>query len=394
MKRYNRKNTRDRRDLDAHLDNLGTTRSGRSGGRKRGSSGVRNPKNPRAQRNSRRRQRSNLGPVLLGLLAVVAVLGVVYLIVSSAFGGEEAAGQGDNAQIEVVQGDTLSSVADKLEENEVIGSSFMFTLQARMSGESAEIKPGRYTFARGEDGDSIRTKLTEGEAVPTFAFTLPEGLTLEQAADTVAESNGGITRQQFLEAARSTEYGYAFLDDPAIKNTEGFLFPKSYEFEEGTTADQVVNRLLEQYLLETENVDYAGASEDLNLTEYEILTVASLIEREAANDEERARIASVIYNRIRAGMPLQIDATIQYARGEQKENLSLQDLEIDSPYNTYQNPGLPPGPIASPSLKSIQAAVAPEETDLVYYVITPDGSEHFFTNNYDEFLQAKAEAGL
>lgn len=325
------------------------------------------------------------------------MLGVVYFIISSAMGGgnetaEEQGGQG--IEVEVVQGDTLSSVADKLESSGVIGSSFLFTLQARMSGDSSDIKPGTYTFAEGEGGEEIRTKLTAGEAIPTFAFTVPEGLTLQETADTVAESGGDITRQQFIEAARSTDYGYAFLDDNAIRDTEGFLFPKSYEFEEGTTADQVVNRLLEQYLLETENVDYATASENLNLTEYELLTVASLIEREAANDEERALISSVIYNRIRAGMPLQIDATIQYARGEQKENLSLQDLEIDSPYNTYQNTGLPPGPIASPSLKSIQAAVAPEETDYIYYVITPDGSEHFFTNNYDEFLQAKAEAGL
>jgi UPF0755 protein len=331
----------------------------------------------------------------MGLLVIVAVLGAIYLIVSSATGGGEVAEgeQGEEVQIEVVQGDTLSSVADKLEERDVIGSSFFFTLQARMSGESAGIRPGQYSFTTNEDNDEIMTKLTEGEAVPTFAFTIPEGLTLEETAEVVAE-NSEIPAERFEEAANRTDYGYAFLEDEAIENTEGFLFPKSYEFEEGTNADQIVNRLLEQYLLETENVDFQGASEELNLTEYELLTVASLIEREAANEEEKPVIASVIYNRIRAGMPLQIDATIQYARGEQKENLSLADLEIDSPYNTYQNTGLPPGPIASPSLSSIQAAVNPEETDFVYYVITPEGNDHFFTDNYDEFLQAKAEAGL
>ncbi len=327
----------------------------------------------------------------MGLLLVVAVLGAIYLIVTSATGG--GAEQAGATQVEVVQGDTLSSVADKLEEEGIIGSSFFFTLQARISGDSAEIKPGRYSFEDGEDSDRILAKLTEGEAVPTFALTIPEGLTLDETASAVAE-NSDIPAARFEEAANRTDYGYAFLEDEAIKNTEGFLFPKSYEFEEGTTADQIVNRLLEQYLLETENVDIAGASEDLNLTEYELLTVASLIEREAANEAEKPIIASVIYNRIRAGRPLQIDATIQYARGEQKKNLSLRDLEIDSPYNTYQNPGLPPGPIASPSLSSIEAAVNPEETEYVYYVITPDGKEHFFTNNYDEFLAAKEEAGL
>ncbi len=327
---------------------------------------------------------------------MVAVLGVIYLIVSSAAGGGgEVADEGSDGavQVEVVQGDTLSSVADKLEDQGVIGSSFFFTLQARMGGESAGIRPGQYTFAEDEGNDEIMAKLTEGEVVPTFAFTVPEGLTIEETAGVVAE-NSEISAGEFEEAASSTDHGYAFLEDEAINDTEGFLFPKSYEFEEGTTADQMVNRLLEQYLLETENVDFAAASERLNLTEYELLTVASLIEREAANEEEKPVIASVIYNRIRADMPLQIDATIQYARGEQKENLSLADLEMDSPYNTYQNTGLPPGPIASPSLSSIEAAVNPDETDFVYYVITPDGNDHFFTNNYDEFLAAKAEAGL
>lgn len=327
----------------------------------------------------------------MGILLIVIVLGAIYMIVSLGGGGNEE--QAGPIQVEVVQGDTLSSVADKLEESGVIGSSFFFTLQARISGESAEIKPGQYSFRQDEDNDQILAKLTEGEAVPTFTITIPEGLTLEETAEAVAEDSD-ISKQQFLEAANSTDYGYAFLEDPDIKNTEGFLFPKSYEFERGATAEQVVNRLLEQYLLETEKVDVEGAMERLNLTEHELLTAASLIEREAANDQERALIASVIYNRIREGMPLQIDATIQYARGEQKKNLSLQDLEIDSPYNTYQNPGLPPGPIASPSLASIEAAANPEETNYLYYVLTADGDEHFFTDNYDEFLQAKAEAGL
>jgi UPF0755 protein len=377
LRRYDKRSRRDRQDLDSRLNAIGAS-SGR------GSTARNRKRKPR-------KKKSNIGPAILGLLLVVAVLGVIYLIVSSATGGETE--RAESAQVEVVQGDTLSSVADKLEAEGIIGSSFFFTLQARMSGESAEIKPGRYSFEAGEDDDRILAKLTEGEAVPTFALTIPEGLTLEETAEVVAE-NSDIPAGRFEEAANRTDYGYAFLEDPAIKNTEGFLFPKSYEFEEGATADQIVNRLLEQYLLETENVDFAGASEELNLTEYELLTVASLIEREAANEEEKPIIASVIYNRIRADMPLQIDATIQYARGEQKENLSLADLEIDSPYNTYQNPGLPPGPIASPSLSSIEAAVNPEETNFVYYVITPDGNEHFFTDDYNEFLAAKEEAGL
>lgn len=389
MRRYDRRDSGDNRDLDARLDALGSEPKRGSGSRSRKSRSG-GPRKPRTSGSVRRRRRSNTLRTILGVSLVVVVLGAIFAIVVSATGGSN-----DEAPVEVAvaQGDTLSSVADKLESEGVIGSAFLFNLQARMGGSSDEIKPGTYTFQPEESNDQILAKLTEGEAVPTFAVTIPEGLTLDQTADAVGES-GQVSRKQFLEAANGKDYGYAFLEDPAIKNTEGFLFPKSYEFEEGTDAKQIVNRLLEQYLLETQDVDIEGASERLNLTEYEIITVASLIEREAANDEERAIIASVIYNRIQEGMPLQIDATIQYARGAPKENLSLQDLKVKSPYNTYENPGLPPGPIASPSKASIEAAVEPADTNYLYYVLTADGSEHFFTNDYDEFLQAKQEAGL
>jgi UPF0755 protein len=324
---------------------------------------------------------------------VVGVLGVIYLIYSSAVGGgDQPAASSEEAKVEVVQGDTLSSVADKLDEAGVIGSATLFKLEARMSGSSTEIKPGEYSFSADDDTDAILQKLTSGKDAPTFAVTIPEGLTLEQTAETVAASSD-ISAADFEAAAKKTDYGYAFLKDPAVKTTEGYLFPKKYEFEEGTTAEQMVNRFLEQYLLETEGLDIEGAKDRLNLTEHELVTVASLIERESANSEERPLVASVIYNRIRQGMPLQIDATIQYARGEPKEELSLDDLEIDSPYNTYKNPGLPPGPIASPSRESLQAAIEPAETDYLYYVLKADGQEHYFTNNYDDFLQAKAEAG-
>ena len=185
----------------------------------------------------------------------------------------------------------------------------------------------------------------------------------------------------------------AFLSDPAVKSTEGFLFAKRYEFEKGIGAPGIVDRLLEQYLIETEGLDFAGAQERLKLTEYQLVTVASLVEKESANPEERPVIASVIYNRIRADMPLQIDATVQYAIGEPKEELSLADLEVRSPYNTYENPGLPPGPIASPSRESLEAALNPAQTGHLYYVLEADGERHFFTDDYEEFLEAKRAAG-
>ena len=319
------------------------------------------------------------------------MIGAVYLIYSSAFAGGADEPEGP-VKVEVVKGDTLSGVATKLEEAGVIQSALVFKAQARIEGYGTEIKTGRYTFEPGQGSEEILAKLTAGDAVPTMAVTVPEGLTLGETARTVAAGTD-VPAAAFEAAARETDYGYAFLEEEGIETTEGYLFPRRYDFEKGVTAAQVVDRLLGQYLLETESLDIAGARERHGLSEHEIVTVASLIEKESANAEERPVIASVIYNRLRRDMPLQIDATIQYALERPKENLSLADLEIDSPYNTYENPGLPPGPICSPSRQSLEAAIDPDRTKYLYYVLEANDRKHFFTADYDAFLRAKEEAG-
>jgi UPF0755 protein len=319
------------------------------------------------------------------------VAAVYFIYTTAVAGGAEEAER--PVGVEVVKGDTLSTVAAKLEEAGVIESALVFKVEARVDGTNdTSIKTGRYTFGPGTDTDVILSKLTAGEAVPSVTVTLPEGLTLPETARAVAEGTE-IPAVEFEAAARRTDYGYAFLEGEAIETTEGYLFPRRYDFEEGVTAPQVVDRMLGQYLIETEGLGVAGAGERLNLTEHELVTVASLIEKESSNAGERPVIASVIYNRIRKGMPLQIDATIQYALKRPKEGLSYADLRVDSPYNTYENTGLPPGPICSPSLQSLRAAMDPAETDHLYYVLEANGEEHFFTNDYDAFLRAKEAAG-
>ena len=325
---------------------------------------------------------------MLGILLVVAVLGTIYVVYAAATGDEPEG----PARIEVVKGDTLSIVAEKLERAGVIPSAFMFKMEARVGGYGTEIKTGEYTFAPGTESDVILQKLTAGAAVPTVEITIPEGLSLEETAQEVA-GQSGVSAEKFEEAAKRTDYGYGFLEDPAIETTEGFLFPKQYEFEKGTEAPQMVTRMLEQYLLETQTLDISSARERLNLSEYELVIVASLIEKEAATPEERPLVASVIYNRLQKDMPLQIDASIHYALDKQGEELSLADLKVNSPYNTYENKGLPPGPICSPSRDSLEAAINPADTDYLYYVLKANGEEHFFTNQYDKFLEAKAKAG-
>ena len=325
-------------------------------------------------------------PLMSVVLLLAGVLCGIYLLASAVFVGEDAP-----ITVTVEEGDTLASVAGKLEEAGVISSPAIFELKARIRGVATEIKPGEYQFKPGEESDKILETLSAGDSVSAFEIVIPEGLTLAQTAQAVEEQSG-IPAEEFEAAAKKTDYGYAFLDDPAIETTEGFLFPKKYEFEKDADAHEVVERLLEQYRLETRDLDLAGAKERLNLTEYQIVTIASLIEKESASPEERPLVASVVYNRLRAGMPLQIDATVQYALGKPKEKLTLADLAVDSPYNTYANPGLPPGPIVNPGRESIEAALQPAQTDYLYYVLEDGGKEHFFTDDYDQFLEAKKKA--
>lgn len=346
---------------------------------------------PDSGRGRRRRRRPGAGSAILGVVLLAGVVGALYLIYAPTYTGGTGEPEGP-AQVEVVRGDTLSTVATKLEAAGVIGSAFFFKLEARVDGRDTTIKTGRYTFPPDGDTDEILSKLTAGQAAPTIAVTFPEGLTLSETARTVAQGTG-IPAEKFESAARRTDYAYAFLQDGKAQTTEGYLFPRRYDFERGVTAAQVVDRLLGQYLLETGGLDIVGAEERLGLTEHQLVTVASLIEKESANARERPVIASVIYNRIRKDMPLQIDATIQYALERPKENLSYTDLKIKSPYNTYENEGLPPGPICNPSLQSLRAATEPADTDHVYYVLEAGGEEHFFTNDYNEFLKVKEEAG-
>ena len=367
MRRYDGGGRRDREEIDARLDAL----------QKSGS------------RRARRKRLSNAGSAVLGVVLVLGILGVIFIIYSAATGGED--GSKEAARVQVVKGDTLSDVAAKLEEAGAIESAFVFELQARYEGYGTEIKTGQYTFRPGQTSGEILHELTVGQPAPTITVTIPEGLTIEETAGTVA-ADSSVTAPAFEEAARRTDYGYAFLDDPDVKTTEGYLFPAKYDFEKGVTARQIVDRLLEQYLLETQEIDFAEAKERLGLTEDQVVTVASLIEKEAASPEEKPLIASVIYNRMRKDTPLQIDATIQYALKRPKANLSLADLKVDSPYNTYENKGLPPGPICSPGKESLQAALNPASTNYLYYVLQANGEEHFFTKSYEDFLREKERA--
>jgi UPF0755 protein len=213
LRRPDKSNGEDREELDARLDALQQSDS----------------------RRVQRKRRANAESAVLGVLLVLGVLGAIFVIYSAATGGENEPAPGESARVQVVKGDTLSDVAAKLEVAGIIESAFVFELQARYEGYGAEIKTGRYTFQPGWDSGRILHKLTVGQAAPTITVTIPEGLTLEETAGTVA-ADSSVPVRAFEEAARRTDYGYAFLDNPDVKTTEGYLFPAKYDFEKGVTA--------------------------------------------------------------------------------------------------------------------------------------------------------------
>jgi UPF0755 protein len=286
-------------------------------------------------------------------------------------------------------------VAELLEQKGLIRSSFLFSGWLKVAGEGSRFQAGVYELTPGMTRDQIVAKLNKGDiiAASTIRFTIPEGFTVQQIAARLSET-GAVNKNKFLEAAGHTAQATGSLwtknipADNSLKfPLEGYLFPETYEMKRESTAADIVNRMLAEldHKLDQLPDDWQITMEERGLTVHQLLTIASLVEREVVVEEERPIVSSVIQNRLKKKMPLQIDATIQYLLDKQKELLLEPDLKVESPYNTYLHAGLPPGPIASPSLKSIEAALYPEATDYLYYVTKKDGTNtHLFAVKYSQ----------
>jgi UPF0755 protein len=225
-------------------------------------------------------------------------------------------------------------------------------------------------------------------ATKTRTITIPEGYDRAQVA-ALAKKDG--LRGDYEKATQSFKgFSPAKYGASGAANLEGFLFPATYDLPPHPTVDDLVERQLAAFKENIAHVDM-GYARSKNLTTYDVLTIASIIEREVQVPSERKLVAAVIYNRLHDGMPLQIDATIRFAEGNYTKPLGPSDLQLASPYNTYTNPGLPPGPISNPGLASIQAAAHPASVPYLYYVVKPCGNgAHYFTASYSDFQAAQA----
>lgn len=291
--------------------------------------------------------------------------------------------------IRVSPGASTNEIAKMLVDENVIDSEKEFNNKANDAGIDQKLKAGTYRFERGESIDSILAKLSQGLQAPEGFITVPEGYSLDDIANLVVAKTG-ITKKDYIKAATPAGRTLPLQGASDAPDLEGFLFPSTYNLDPETDAATLVGKQLRTFKDKTSSLDWKEADR-LGLTEYQALTVASMVEREAKVPEERPLVAAVIYNRLAIGMKLEIDATVQYAIGSWKKDLTVEDLETDSPYNTRLYGGLPPGPICNPGIASINAALKPASVDYLYYVATGDeAGHHTFTSSYDEFLQASA----
>ena len=333
-----------------------------------------------------KKRAKNTGRALIILLLIV-VIGIVSIFISTI---RKPLKISQSEVVNVEEGDSFYSIINRLSNEKKIKSPFIIKIYAKLTGLDLEVVPGSHTLDETMSLNDVAKILKDTNNANTITVTIPEGFNVEDIAARV-EENGICTKDEFLSAVKSYPLP-AYVSDNADKryNLEGFLFPDTYNFEIGVKPEYIIETMIKRF----EEV-WAEVTKGMDIKQEEIekvINVASIIEKEARVDEDRPLIASVIYNRLKQGMPLQIDATVIYAHGYYIENVRNRHLAIESKYNTYLHKGLPVGPICNPGAPSIKAALHPSDTNYLFYLLASD-DEHYFTDNYDDFLKKKQELG-
>jgi UPF0755 protein len=334
--------------------------------------------------------RSHRGAFLALLVAFLVLVGGV--VAAGAYYGHCKGASGPKREVSftVEPGTSGEEVVSRLHDLGVVRcDGIMGRILLRATGRAGEIRAGSYALTTNMTLDeAVDVLSTPPAAVPTVRLTIPEGYRLTQIADRVRQELG-IAEDQFLTLAQSKDWS---LDPylPSGKGTEGFLFPETYEFvKKGTTANDVIRKLLDQFAVEARNLPFANATA-LGLTPYQIVIVASMIEKEVKVDADRPLVAAVIYNRLSHDMTLGFDSTVAYIDPNPADGLTSADFRIHSPYNTRLSAGLPPTPIASPGRASLAASLSPAHTTDLYFLDCRGRDRLVFSSTYDQFLRDKA----
>jgi UPF0755 protein len=319
--------------------------------------------------------------LLAGVVAFLLLAGTGVLWIQHQINPPGAAGPA--IRVTVDKGMSTSDIAALLEREGIIASADIFKYYARLTG-LGSIEAGDYTLEKKSDLSDV-VKVLEGGAAKAEdeRVTVPEGLTLAEVAKVVGEMPGR-SAEKFMEVANSGSIRSQY--QPAGNNSlEGLILPETYFVTKGDDEAKILRKMVDSFDQLATRLDLPGVAAKFGITPYQAVIVASLVEREARVDEDRGKVARVIYNRLEQKMPLQIDATVLYALGRPQESVSFKDREVNSPYNTYKISGLPPGPIASPGRKSLEATAAPTPGNWLYYVLTDPSGRHTFTADYREF---------
>ena len=299
--------------------------------------------------------------------------------------------KGEAVTISVEKGASARSIAAQLDDEGIVRSKSLFLLYVKMNGGGSGIQAGKHEFQKGMKYSECLKELTSSaDFDDSVTITVPEGYEAHQIAD-LLEKKGICDSTAFMDAAKNHTFDYPFLTDLPDREMplEGYLFPDTYEFCPNTDPDVCIRTMLGQFEKKLYTKENQKRAEDMGYTFDEIVTMASIVEREAAGDIDRAKVASVFYNRMDSDYNyLESCATVQYILGERKTVLTYEDTKINSPYNTYINRGLPIGPIASPGELAFEAALYPADTEYKYFVVGKNG-EHVFSKTYEEHLKAQ-----
>lgn len=290
---------------------------------------------------------------------------------------------GENIYMVVKPGTTASEISDRLMQLGVINSRLRFWWLMKLQGDASKFKTGTYAFTPHMDEQAVLDKLVAGDTT-VVKFTIPEGFGIKEIAKRLADE-GLVDEQEFLAEAKDfAPYDYMKKRPNVRYAAEGYLFPDTYVIHSDVSSEGIMKMMAEDFDTRlTPALRQQAAAKGLSI--HDLITLASLVEKEARYDEDRPIIAQVFFKRLQMGMPLQSDTTLQYLMTGPKEDVSIADTKIDSPYNTYQHEGLPPGPIASPGMKSILAVLNPANTDYLYFVADRQGHNHY-SQTYDEHL--------
>jgi UPF0755 protein len=332
-------------------------------------------------------------------LAVTVFLVYTFMIKGYEYGetfATEAMAEKTDEEIVIIvtEGDTPSSVSKKLEEQGVVQNALLFQVENMFKGTDTNYKPGEYTLMPTMSSYEINAILRGGgQTDPDKKITILEGFSIDDIAEYL-ESNEIVEADKFLWAVDNHDYKYEFLQNipKRERKLEGYLFPDTYFLSSAPTPDEIINKMLTRFEGIYYDSGYDIVAKNLGKSMDEIICVASMIEEEYRRADERNKGSAVIYNRLSQNLNLNVSATLVYALGKRRDRLTEEDLQFDSPYNTYNKPGLPNGPICNPGEACIQAALLPVEDMLLYSVLMDESSgEHLFFETEEEYLVGREQ---